>query len=123
MFTVRPRSPLWYRGWAYDPDEVACKNVEDVLSRTGTRRLIMGHTPDFEVSTLQHCPSSIVMRIFRYYQRDAVEVDSNAPRFHLSDFLSMNAKILSEFSEAEESTFTVGDYLRALVKMLRGYEG
>lgn len=41
--------PLWYRGWALDSEQKACKAVDDVLQRTGTRRMIMGHTPDFEV--------------------------------------------------------------------------
>ncbi|PSR75584.1 hypothetical protein PHLCEN_2v9064 [Hermanssonia centrifuga] len=41
--------PLWYRGWALDSEAKACKAVDDVLQRTGTRRMIMGHTPDFEV--------------------------------------------------------------------------
>lgn len=41
--------PLWYRGWALDSEEVACSRVDAVLEKTGTRRMIMGHTPDFEV--------------------------------------------------------------------------
>lgn len=41
--------PLWYRGWALDPEEKVCKEVDDVLKRTGTRRMVMGHTPDFQV--------------------------------------------------------------------------
>ena len=41
--------PLWYRGWALDTEEKVCKEVDDVLRRTGTRRMVMGHTPDFEV--------------------------------------------------------------------------
>ena len=41
--------PLWYRGWALDPEEKVCAEVDDVLERTGTRRMIMGHTPDFQV--------------------------------------------------------------------------
>lgn len=41
--------PLWYRGWALDPEHKVCAEVDDVLRRTGTRRMIMGHTPDFEV--------------------------------------------------------------------------
>lgn len=41
--------PLWYRGWALDPEEKVCKDVDGVLEKTGTRRMIMGHTPDFEV--------------------------------------------------------------------------
>jgi hypothetical protein len=42
--------PLWYRGWATDSDDVACAKVDSVLAKTGTRRMIMGHTPDFHVS-------------------------------------------------------------------------
>lgn len=42
--------PLWYRGWALDPEAKVCKEVDDVLARTGTRRMVMGHTPDFEVT-------------------------------------------------------------------------
>jgi len=41
--------PLWYRGWALENEEKVCADVEDVLARTGTRRMIMGHTPDFQV--------------------------------------------------------------------------
>jgi hypothetical protein len=41
--------PFWYRGWATDPESKACVDVEKVLARTGTRRMIMGHTPDFTV--------------------------------------------------------------------------
>lgn len=41
--------PLWYRGWAMDPEETVCAAVDDVLDKTGTRRMLMGHTPNFEV--------------------------------------------------------------------------
>lgn len=41
--------PLWYRGWALRPEKEVCALVDNVLRRTGTRRMIMGHTPDFEV--------------------------------------------------------------------------
>jgi len=41
--------PVWYRGWATDSDEKVCAEVDDVLARTGTRRMVMGHTPDFKV--------------------------------------------------------------------------
>lgn len=41
--------PLWFRGWALEPEEKVCTAVNDVLYRTGTRRMVMGHTPDFEV--------------------------------------------------------------------------
>lgn len=49
--------PLWYRGWALDPEQKACAAVDDVLQRTGTRRMIMGHTPDFEVCRLPTSPA------------------------------------------------------------------
>lgn len=41
--------PLWYRGWALDDDAKVCGAVDPVLEKTGTRRMIMGHTPNFEV--------------------------------------------------------------------------
>ena len=41
--------PLWYRGWALESDEEVCAKVDEVLAKTGTRRMIMGHTPDFNV--------------------------------------------------------------------------
>lgn len=47
--------PLWYRGWALEPEDKVCKQVDDVLRRTGTRRMVMGHTPDFEVCRLICC--------------------------------------------------------------------
>lgn len=31
---------------------MVCKAVDGVLEKTGTRRMIMGHTPDFEVGVL-----------------------------------------------------------------------
>lgn len=41
--------PLWFRGWALESDEAVCSNVDAVLEKTGVRRMIMGHTPDFQV--------------------------------------------------------------------------
>ena len=41
--------PLWYRGWALDDEAAVCAAVDGVLEQTGTRRMVMGHTPDFEV--------------------------------------------------------------------------
>ena len=46
--------PLWYRGWALESEEKVCADVDDVLARTGTRRMIMGHTPDFQVWETLH---------------------------------------------------------------------
>jgi hypothetical protein len=44
--------PLWYRGWALESDNEVCSSVDDVLEKTGVRRMIMGHTPDFQVGCL-----------------------------------------------------------------------
>ena len=41
--------PLWYRGWALNDEAKVCNAVDLVLEKTGTRRMIMGHTPNFEV--------------------------------------------------------------------------
>jgi hypothetical protein len=41
--------PLWYRGWALNDEAEVCREVDAVLEKTGTRRMIMGHTPNFEV--------------------------------------------------------------------------
>lgn len=41
--------PLWFRGWALESDEQVCSSVDAVLKKTGVRRMIMGHTPDFQV--------------------------------------------------------------------------
>lgn len=41
--------PVWYRGWALESEEQVCKDVDGVLEKIGARRMIMGHTPDFEV--------------------------------------------------------------------------
>ncbi|THH28332.1 hypothetical protein EUX98_g5863 [Antrodiella citrinella] len=52
--------PLWYRGWALEPEEVVCARVDDVLQRTGTRRMIMGHTPDFQ-KIVSRCGGKIII--------------------------------------------------------------
>jgi hypothetical protein len=52
--------PLWYRGWALDDDREACAAVDGVLEKTGTRRMIMGHTPDFE-KVVSRCGGKIII--------------------------------------------------------------
>ncbi|KAF8686073.1 Calcineurin-like phosphoesterase [Rhizoctonia solani] len=54
--------PLWYRGWAMEPDSFVCPAVENVLAKTGVRRLIMGHTPNFEVRhQVSRCDGKIII--------------------------------------------------------------
>ncbi|KAF9267872.1 Metallo-dependent phosphatase [Marasmius fiardii PR-910] len=52
--------PLWYRGWALQSEEQVCKDVDAVLEKTGTRRMIMGHTPDFE-KIVSRCGGKIII--------------------------------------------------------------
>ncbi|KAG5646939.1 hypothetical protein DXG03_001662 [Asterophora parasitica] len=52
--------PLWYRGWAQEPEEKVCVDVEKVLAKTGTRRMIMGHTPDF-TGIVARCKGKIII--------------------------------------------------------------
>ncbi|KAF8206264.1 Metallo-dependent phosphatase-like protein [Mycena galopus ATCC 62051] len=52
--------PFWYRGWATDIEAKACIDVEKVLARTGTRRMIMGHTPDF-TGIVSRCNGKIII--------------------------------------------------------------
>jgi len=52
--------PLWYRGWATKDEDEVCREVDPVLKRTGTRRMIMGHTPSFE-KIVSRCNGKIII--------------------------------------------------------------
>ncbi|KAH8994987.1 Metallo-dependent phosphatase-like protein [Lactarius akahatsu] len=52
--------PLWYRGWALDDEAKVCRAVDPVLEKTGTRRMIMGHTPNFE-KIVSRCNGKIII--------------------------------------------------------------
>jgi len=52
--------PLWYRGWALENEEQVCKDVDTVLAKTGTRRMIMGHTPDFK-NIVSRCNGKVII--------------------------------------------------------------
>ncbi|TFK40433.1 Metallo-dependent phosphatase-like protein [Crucibulum laeve] len=52
--------PLWYRGWAMDSEKKVCAQVDKVLAQTGTRRMIMGHTPDFK-NIVARCNGKIII--------------------------------------------------------------
>ncbi|KAI0690144.1 Metallo-dependent phosphatase-like protein [Cytidiella melzeri] len=52
--------PLWYRGWALESEQKVCGLVDQVLQRTGTRRMIMGHTPDFK-KIVSRCAGKIII--------------------------------------------------------------
>ncbi|KDQ07404.1 hypothetical protein BOTBODRAFT_38814 [Botryobasidium botryosum FD-172 SS1] len=40
--------PLWYRGLALDEEADVCAVIDEILNKIGCRRVILGHTPDFE---------------------------------------------------------------------------
>ncbi|OCB90068.1 Metallo-dependent phosphatase [Sanghuangporus baumii] len=52
--------PLWYRGWALQPEHVVCPEVGKILRKTGVRRLIMGHTPNFTAIT-SRCNGKVII--------------------------------------------------------------
>jgi len=52
--------PLWYRGWAVEDEKTVCERVDRVLTLTGTRRMIMGHTPDFR-NIVSRCNGKIII--------------------------------------------------------------
>ncbi|KAJ3510486.1 hypothetical protein NLJ89_g4643 [Agrocybe chaxingu] len=52
--------PLWYRGWAMESEEQVCTQVDEVLRKTGTRRMIMGHTPHFQ-NIVARCDGKIII--------------------------------------------------------------
>jgi hypothetical protein len=52
--------PLWYRGWAMEDEATVCSQVDEVLAKTGTRRMIMGHTPNFH-NIKSRCNGKIII--------------------------------------------------------------
>ncbi|KZP22815.1 Metallo-dependent phosphatase [Athelia psychrophila] len=52
--------PLWYRGWAVDPEREACAKVDAVLAQIGARRMIMGHTPNMD-EIVSRCGGKIII--------------------------------------------------------------
>jgi hypothetical protein len=45
-FVLSTDSPIWYRGNAYCHPYAESFNTERILKRTGTRQIVIGHTPD-----------------------------------------------------------------------------
>jgi len=56
--------PLWYRGWALDQDEGfeggLCDRADVVMEKIGVRRMIIGHTPDFE-KIVSRCGGKVII--------------------------------------------------------------
>jgi Calcineurin-like phosphoesterase len=41
---TNPQGPLWFRGYALDPEEQWSEGLTEVLRRFGAKRMVMGHT-------------------------------------------------------------------------------
>ncbi|KAF8126896.1 Metallo-dependent phosphatase [Boletus edulis] len=52
--------PLWYRGWAEEEEYKVCEKVDEVLQKTGTRRMVMGHTPHLQ-SIVARCGGKVLI--------------------------------------------------------------
>lgn len=52
--------PLWYRGYATDPEPQACVNSNAARERLGVRHLVMGHTPHFD-GFVTRCNNEILL--------------------------------------------------------------
>lgn len=52
--------PLWYRGWAEEDESKICAHVDQVLQKTGTRRMVMGHTPHLQ-SIVARCGGKVLV--------------------------------------------------------------
>lgn len=52
--------PLWYRGWAEGDEAKMCAQVDQVLQKTGTRRMVMGHTPNMR-NIVARCGGKILI--------------------------------------------------------------
>jgi hypothetical protein len=42
---IHPRGPLWFRGYAQEPEPQWSQGLTEALSRFGAKRMVMGHTP------------------------------------------------------------------------------
>ncbi|GAA96753.1 uncharacterized protein L969DRAFT_97102 [Mixia osmundae IAM 14324] len=55
------KGPLWYRGFALDEDETEmCARAAETMRSLGVRRLIMGHTPQFE-GIKSRCAGQVIL--------------------------------------------------------------
>ncbi|KAJ3081004.1 hypothetical protein HK102_002642 [Quaeritorhiza haematococci] len=73
-----PTGPLWYRGYADDPDSFACPQVQTALHTLKAERMVIGHTVQED--------GRIAARCFDYNPTDERESSPDlAPRLYLID--------------------------------------
>ncbi|PWN52085.1 Metallo-dependent phosphatase [Violaceomyces palustris] len=82
--------PLWYRGYAYNDNDAACKEAHEATQSLGVKHLVMGHTPHFKGFVVR-CPSSEILLIdtgiSRAYggEQSALIIDTELTRMMASD--------------------------------------
>ncbi|TNY18572.1 Metallo-dependent phosphatase-like protein [Rhodotorula diobovata] len=54
------RGPMWNRDWAIEDEDEICERVERVCEALKVRRLVMGHTPQFE-GILSRCDGKVLL--------------------------------------------------------------
>ncbi|GAA5820620.1 hypothetical protein JCM3770_003555 [Rhodotorula araucariae] len=54
------RGPMWNRDWALEDEDEICQRVERVCEALNVRRLVMGHTPQFE-GILPRCDGKVLL--------------------------------------------------------------
>ncbi|RKO88199.1 Metallo-dependent phosphatase-like protein, partial [Blyttiomyces helicus] len=51
--------PLWYRGYAQDAEEVICGVLQKALDHLKVRRMVIGHTPQYDGRILGRCTGKV----------------------------------------------------------------
>ena len=53
--------PLWYRGFAQDPEEIACPNLDQTLANLEAKRMVVGHTTQRDGSIASRCGGKLLI--------------------------------------------------------------
>ncbi|KAJ3265112.1 hypothetical protein HK104_006349 [Borealophlyctis nickersoniae] len=51
--------PLWYRGYALEPESTICDVLDDALEKMEARRMVIGHTPQRDGRVLSRCHGKV----------------------------------------------------------------
>ena len=53
--------PLWYRGFAQDPEEIACPALNTALHNLNAKRMVVGHTTQRDGSISSRCEGKLLI--------------------------------------------------------------
>lgn len=56
---IDPDCPVWYRGYAIEPESSACELLRKALLKMDAERMIIGHTPQESGLVLARCNMSL----------------------------------------------------------------